>query len=299
MPGPWDDTLKMFISENPQDFASWLFGGAQVTGKLRTEFKKRTIDADALLEVIRDGERFLVHIEFQSTNDLNIGERLLEYSFEARREHRLPVYSCVIYLRDYGDVPQPPLRWEVANGLEVLQFHYRSIELGKIPTDELRRTRRVGLLPLLILTKGGATYDVVEEVIAELEAAEKPELLPITELLASLVFKNEADQEWIERTFAMLKDPLRDTPAYQRFLKEGRELGREEERQQTLERQRQTLLEIVQVRFPKLLHLTKGLATITTDPEVLERLIVKMGTAQTLEEAQEYLMDVDGNEKKN
>jgi hypothetical protein len=295
MPGPWDDTLKMFISENPQDFASWLFVGAQVTGKLRTEFKKRTIDADALLDVIRDGERFLVHIEFQSTNDLSIGERLLEYSFEARREHRLPVYSCVIYLRDYGDVPQPPLRWEVANGLEALQFHYRSIELGKIPTDELRRTRRVGLLPLLILTKGGATYDVVEEVIAELEAAEKPELLPITELLASLVFKNEADQEWVERTFAMLKDPLRDTPAYQRYLKEGREL----ERQQSLERQRQTLLEIVQVRFPKLLHLTKGLATITSDPEVLERLIVKMGTAQTLEEAQESLIDVDGSDKKN
>jgi hypothetical protein len=156
MPGPWDDTLKMFMSENPQDFASWLFGGARVTGKLRTEFKKRTIDADALLDVI--------------------------------------------YLRDYGDVPQPPLRWEVANGLEVLQFHYRSIELGKIPVEDFRQTRRVGLLPLLILTKGGATYEVVEEVIAELEAAEKPELLPITELLASLVFKDEADQVWIERT---------------------------------------------------------------------------------------------------
>jgi hypothetical protein len=93
----------------------------------------------------------------------------------------------------------------------------------------------------------------------------------------------------------MLKDPLRDTPAYQRFLKEGREL----ERQQNLERQRQMLLEIVQVRFPKLLHLTKGLVAITTDPEVLERLIVKMGTAQTLEEAQKHLFDVDGKEKKN
>jgi hypothetical protein len=245
--------------------------------------------------VIQDGERFLVHIEFQSTNDPNIGERLLEYSFDAKREHKLPVYSCVIYLRDYGDVQQPPMHWEVANGLEVLQFHYRSIELGKIHIEDFRQTRRVGLLPLLILAKGGATYEVVEEVIAELEAAEKPELLPITELLASLVFKNEADQVWIERTLAMLKDPLRDTPTYQRFLKEGREL----ERQQSLERQRQTLLEIVQVRFPKLLHLTKGLATITSDPDVLERLIVKMGTAQTLKEAQEYLMDVDGSERKN
>ncbi len=93
----------------------------------------------------------------------------------------------------------------------------------------------------------------------------------------------------------MLKDPLRDTPAYQRFLKEGREL----ERQQNLERQRQMLVEIVQGRFPTLLHLTKGLAAITNDPEVLERLIVKMGTAQTLEEAQKHLFDVDSNEKKN
>jgi hypothetical protein len=157
----------------------------------------------------------------------------------------------------------------------------------------------VGLLPLLILTKEGAKHEVVEEVITKLEAAEKLELLPITELLASLVFKSDIDQEWIERTFAMLKDPLRDTPAYQRFLKEGREL----ERQQNLEQRRQTLrqmlLEIVQGRFPKLLHLTKGLAAITNDPEVLEHLIVKMGTAQTLEEAQEYLINVDGNEKKN
>ncbi len=295
MPGPWDDSLKMFISENPQDFASWLFKGAQVKGKLRTEFKKRTIDADALLDVIQDGERFLLQLEFQSTNDPSIGERLLEYSFEAKREHNLPVYSCVIYLRDYGDVPQPPLRWMVAGSREVLQFHYQSVELGKIPAEDLRQTGLVGLLPLLILTKDGATHEVVEEVIKGLEAAEKLALLPIAELLASLVFKSETDQDWIERTFAMLKDPLRDTPAYQRFLKEGREL----ERQQNLERQRQMLLEIVQVRFPKLLHLTKGLVAITTDPEVLERLIVKMGTAQTLEEAQKHLFDVDGNEKKN
>lgn len=295
MPGPWDDSLKMFISENPQDFVSWLFKGAQVTGKLRTEFKKRTIDADALLDVNQDGERFLLQLEFQSTNDPSIGERLLEYSFEAKREHNLPVYSCVIYLRDYGDVPQPPLRWTVARTREVLQFQYQSVELGKIPAEDLRQTGLAGLLPLLILTKDGATHEVVEEVIKGLEAAEKLALLPIAELLASLVFKSEADQDWIERTFAMLKDPLRDTPAYQRFLKEGREL----ERQQNLERQRQMLLEIVQVRFPKLLHLTKGLIAITTDPEVLERLIVNMGTAQTLKEAQKHLFDVDSNEKKN
>ena len=56
MPGDWDDSLKMFIGENAQDFVSWLFEGAEATEKLLTEFKKRTVDADALIEAIQDGD---------------------------------------------------------------------------------------------------------------------------------------------------------------------------------------------------------------------------------------------------
>ena len=157
MAKPWDDSLKIFISENPQDFATWLLGEAQIKVKLLTEFKTRTIEADALLEVTLNGEDMLLHIEFQSTNDPAIAERLLAYNFEAKREHKLPVYSCVIYLKDVGIVPESPLRWNLPNGREVLQFHYESVELWKLSTESLRRTGLPGLLPLIILTKDGAT----------------------------------------------------------------------------------------------------------------------------------------------
>jgi hypothetical protein len=46
-------------------------------------------------------------------------------------------------------------------------------------------------------------------------------------------------------------------------------------------------------------HSQYATLVVKNDPEVLERLIVKMGTAQTLEEAQKHLFDVDSNEKKN
>lgn len=173
MPGQWDDSLKIFISENPQDFATWLLGEAQVKVKLLTEFKTRTIEADALLEVTLNGEDMLLHIEFPSTNDPNIGERLLGYNYEAKREHKLPVHSCVIYLKNDGNVPESPLKWKLPNGREVLHFHYESVELGKLSTEALRRTGLTGLLPLLILTKDGATREVVEEVISGLQVAEK------------------------------------------------------------------------------------------------------------------------------
>lgn len=107
MAEPWDDSLKTFINENPQDFASWLLGEVQVKKKLQTEFKTRTIRADGLLEVVQHGNEFLLQIEFQSSSDLVIGERLLEYSFEAKRTHKLPVHSCVIYLKEVGEVPKP------------------------------------------------------------------------------------------------------------------------------------------------------------------------------------------------
>jgi hypothetical protein len=36
MATPYDDTFKIFISENAQDFLSWLVKGAQIKEKLLT-----------------------------------------------------------------------------------------------------------------------------------------------------------------------------------------------------------------------------------------------------------------------
>src|SRR5438067_2135424 len=115
----------------------------QLREKLLTEFKKREIRADSLLSLelliateaaTSEGEaiRLLLHLEFQSTNDPTIGERVLDYQFEARKTHRLPVISVVIYLRDVGEVPDPSVRWEAPlPGLPLLLlFNYLSIELN-------------------------------------------------------------------------------------------------------------------------------------------------------------------------
>ena len=121
-----------------------------------------------------------------------------------------------------------------------------------------------------------------------------------------------------------MSDELRDTWVYQQILKEGREEGlkegreeerkrreeerkqreeerkqreeerkqREEERRQELERWRQTMLSLVQVRFAsqKMELLAEGQAAIIKDPKILQDLIVKVGAAQTAEEAQDYLL---------
>ncbi len=98
---------------------------------------------------------------------------------------------------------------------------------------------------------------------------------------------------------------LREAPFYQEILQEGREEGREEGlekgleeglekgRKEGLQLLRQTLVKFVQARFPspKMIRLAKGQAAIIDDPNVLQDLTLKVGLAQTAEEAQHYLLD--------
>jgi predicted transposase YdaD len=118
-----------------------------------------------------------------------------------------------------------------------------------------------------------------------LVSAEKTESLWIGYALASKVLKD--DLKWLKRRFAMLEDILRDTPVYQEVLAEGLEKGLEK----GLETQRQTLLDIVQERFPAIVRLAKQQADTIEDPEMLRRLIVKISIVKTSKEAEQYLLD--------
>lgn len=140
---------------------------------------------------------------------------------------------------------------------------------------------------------------MVNEVITGLQAAEKYDLLPVTELLASLVIKDQADQEWIKRRFAMLQDALRETPAYQRILQEGREEGREalqkglQQQQEALQKQRDILLDVMFDRFPLLARRARDYAKTVDDVSKLSLLSVKMAMAPTAEDAERILQDVE------
>jgi predicted transposase YdaD len=236
-------------------------------------------------------------------------QRLLEYSVLACRHHQCSVCSVVIYLKEGGKVAISPLVRILPDGEEVLRFHFRVILLWDIPYQDLIAEGLPGILPLVPLARGGAKREVIEEVIARLMPEGKParkELLALTRLFASLAFESKEDQEWLGRKFDMLKDILRDTPAYKQILeegleeglekglKEGREQGRKEgiekERQERLQSLRSMILDLVQTRYPTLMKLAKGQTTIIEQPKTLEVLLVRVAQAATTEEAQNVFL---------
>ena len=121
----------------------------------------------------------------------------------------------------------------------------------------------------MILTKGGATRKIAEEILTDLESANMEDSLLTAQTLIALVFnsKRAADQEWLRKKWNLMRKELRDNWFLQEITAEAREEGREEgreeerklreeeqklreeERKQEIERLRQMLFSFVQARF--------------------------------------------------
>lgn len=142
MTATWDLYAKDLLKERPQDFVTLVLAGARFIGLRESQYQMREIRLDTLIEVEYGGQRFLINIEFQSTEDKTMGGRLLIYSFEVQQEYNLPVLSCVIYLQKVSNTSKPPLCWDLPGGRRVLWFDYLSIELAEKTPDELREMNR-------------------------------------------------------------------------------------------------------------------------------------------------------------
>ncbi len=91
----------------------------------------------------------------------------------------------------------------------------------------------------------------------------------------------------------MLYDVLQESKAYQKIKQEGREEGRKVGELQALD---QTILTIIQTRFPKIVRLAKKQTAVVDDPAVLQELITSLITTQTVEEARQHLLALDEDE---
>ena len=130
MPGPWDSIMKRLVKAYGEHFARWLVFAANFVRVLDIELKPQHLFADALLEVIVEGMRALLHIEFQTDSDPEMEVRLMEYNVLASRQYdHCPITSYVIYLRKGGEVAKSPFIRKGAEGEEAHRFHFRVIEL--------------------------------------------------------------------------------------------------------------------------------------------------------------------------
>jgi predicted transposase YdaD len=328
MSGKYDDVLKTLVNARQEDFARWvlpLIGGQEVrvVKPLKTEFHRHLL-ADDIWQVIVDDADVVFHYEFQTTSDKEMPERGLEYQFQSLREHHLPIWTFLIYLKKDGPLPTPPWYSPPVGGRSSITFDYTVIDLSSMTAEELRKTGLSGILPLMILTRDGATREVAEEIMIGLEPLGDDEVGIVAYTLIALTLKHKGDHEWLSKRWKSMSDKLKDNWFIQEITEDARketekrvreeerrkleeeqrkreeeqrkreeeQRKREEERRQEIERWRQTVVGLVEARFKnqKVSRIAKGQAALINDPQQLQGLLLKVGLASTAEEAEDYLL---------
>jgi len=85
----------------------------------------------------------------------------------------------------------------------------------------------------------------------------------------------------------MLNNIFKDTVMHQYYM----EMARKETMQELCEEFRQTLQLIIQAHFPMLIHIAKAQAAQINNFTTIKTVIDQIGTAKTLEEAQNALLN--------
>ena len=135
----------------------------QSTIKRETDFLKRVID--------QDGKEWILHLEFQTTNDPKMIYRMAEYRAILQRKYEIPVRQVVIYLGS----EKPKMRTQLSKEEEITGFELHDIR--DFSTQSMLNSKIPEEIILSILTdyKESDAEKVIEQIIYKLQKASKSE----------------------------------------------------------------------------------------------------------------------------
>lgn len=229
---PFDATTKFLLEADPAGWLQYLGLGRPASATvIDADLATVTSEAD---KVIRAGgpSPWLGHLEFQSSRDSTLPDRLLQYNVLLRARHGLPVRSAAILLRPESDHPAltGTHRHHHVSGECYLEFHYHVIRVWEIPVEQVL-SGPLATLPLAPVAQ--VSPDELPRVIRRLEERFQSEANPgdaailwtATYILMGLRFPSDVSQQLLQGVRAM-----KESTTYQAILEEGREWGREEGR---------------------------------------------------------------------
>src|SRR5882762_6876767 len=220
---PWDTLMKLLMRKEAQALASLALPGVVVGEALDKELKVKNIEADFFFNASLNSLAIILHLEFQRHPDPEMDRRMWEYNATMDINTGKPVYSIVVYLVEEENLVGSPYVREVPGTGAGHHFVFQVIKLWEISAEVLKRTEFEALLPLLPLTQAGKSRETVEEMIRELQARSRPDLLTLGYNFAGLVFTDEMDQQWLKERFHNMQEILEGSWVYQEMTAKSRE----------------------------------------------------------------------------
>jgi predicted transposase/invertase (TIGR01784 family) len=212
------DNVSKFLAENfSEDYATWLLGRPVTLTKLSpTELSLEPIRADSL--ILEQSEDLVLHLEFQTEPDENMGFRMLDYRVRVyRRFPTKTMHQVVIYLKP----TKSALVYQDSFQLGETSHRYRVIRLWEQSSDLFLKSQ--GLLPLAVLTQCSDPELKLRQVAEVLETIKdtriKANLMAATSVLGGLVLNPKLIKTILRSQI------MKESAVYQEILREGEQRG--------------------------------------------------------------------------
>ena len=280
-----DGLLKELFRREPLLIVERLAGPGSIIEHLNVELQ--TVQQHRVDLAMRLADQSILHIEFQSSNDPDMAERMLMYHVQLRRQYRdQRVRSLVLY------VGPEPISMPGAVDAGQLRFSFEVIDIRSFTADELLGTGRPGDCVLALLARDGAARcDEIMDRIREMPFVERAQALTRASLLSRLRGLWSRVKKEIEQAMPVIIEVEEDDPLIQGILNRGIAKGRVEgeakgrvegKLEGKIEGARQLLRALLESRFGELPKPVLSRIERATFQQV-ERLTIKAAAAPSLD----------------
>jgi predicted transposase YdaD len=301
----FDATFKNWISQQATAILPLLLPGASYESALNIELNRPPMRVDKAFQVVYDGGKCLLHVEFQTKSERELYSRLLAYNSLLYRDYELPVITLIVYPFRVTTA-RSPLRIQTPLGnKKLVTFHFETLPLFKLNAWNVVQQRQTCLYPLLPTMKG-IQADMIIRAIEELIALyrDDQEILNQQFVWMKLLMERsstlrESDKVQIQRRLSMFDQLWEESKMvkqmreeyFEKGIEKGIEKGVEKGIEQGIEKGTvKSLLQFVEIRFPSLLAVAKQIIEQPRSGEQLRSLLYRLYRANTIEEARAVLL---------
>ena len=218
----YDATMKCLSPKLPGDLATLIFNKRLNLNQISESLPTTEYRPDFLAKVSDEEGDFILHIEFQTAQDIEMPVRMVSYYGLILAEHKLPVYPIVLYLTPKG-VPAKGGYTSSVRNQHVMTFDYDVKRIWELKSKKIFEKQLYGLYPLTFLMADADT----DECVRNLDYAIKHNYLDrecyvCARILAELKYSSEKVKEMIGDDF------IKQSTVYKEALHEGEAMGRKE-----------------------------------------------------------------------
>ena len=215
----YDSTMKCLSPKLPGDLATLIFNKRLNLNQISESLPTTEYRPDFLAKVSDEEGDFILHIEFQTAQDIEMPVRMVSYYGLILAEHKLPVYPIVLYLTPKG-VPAKGGYTSSVRNQHVMTFDYDVKRIWELKSKKIFEKQLYGLYPLTFLMADADT----DECVRNLDYAIKHNYLDrecyvCARILAELKYSSERVKEMIGDDF------IKQSTVYKEALHEGEAIG--------------------------------------------------------------------------